>query len=59
MLSHACSEVGQGWGLGLHEAMDQIGAIIGPLIVALVLFFNGSYQTSFAIPSKFKEFWGM
>jgi len=49
MLSHACSEVGQGWGFGLHEAMDQIGAIIGPLIVALVLFLNGSYQTSFAI----------
>lgn len=49
MLSHACSEVGQGWGFGLHEAMDQIGAIIGPLIIALVLFFNGSYQTSFAL----------
>ena len=49
MLSHACSEVGQGWGFGLHEAMDQIGAIMGPLIVAFVLFFNGSYQTSFAI----------
>ncbi|MCZ3366681.1 MULTISPECIES: MFS transporter [Methanobacterium] len=48
MLSHACSEVGQGWGFGLHEAMDQIGAIIGPLIVAAVLFLNGSYQTSFA-----------
>jgi MFS family permease len=49
MLSHACSEVGQGWGFGLHEAMDQIGAIMGPLIIALVLFLNGSYQTSFAI----------
>lgn len=49
MLSHACSEVGQGWGFGLHEAMDQIGAIMGPIIVALVLFFRGSYQTSFAI----------
>ena len=49
MLSHACSEVGQGWGFGLHEAMDQIGAIMGPLIVATVLFLNGSYQTSFAI----------
>jgi MFS family permease len=49
MLSHACSEVGQGWGFGLHEAMDQIGAIMGPLIVAAVLFLNGSYQTSFAI----------
>ncbi len=49
MLSHACSEVGHGWGFGLHEAMDQIGAIMGPLIIAAVLFFNGSYQTSFAI----------
>lgn len=49
MLSHACSEVGQGWGFGLHEAMDQIGAIMGPLIVAAVLLFNGSYQNSFAI----------
>lgn len=49
MLSHASSEVGQGWGFGLHEAMDQIGAILGPLIIALVLFFKGSYQTSFAI----------
>jgi MFS family permease len=33
MLSHACSQVGQGWGFGLHEALDQIGAILGPLIV--------------------------
>ncbi|MEN6554757.1 MAG: MFS transporter [Methanobacterium sp.] len=49
MLSHACSEVGQGWGFGLHEAMYQIGAIMGPIIVSFVLFFNGSYQTSFAI----------
>ncbi len=48
MLSHACSQVGQGWGFGLHEALDQIGAILGPLIVAAVLFFHGSYQMGFA-----------
>ena len=36
MLSHATSQVGRGWGLGLHEAMDQIGAILGPLIVAII-----------------------
>ncbi len=48
MLSHACSQVGQGWGFGLHEALDQIGAILGPLIVAAVLFFHGSYQIGFA-----------
>jgi len=48
MLSHACSQVGQGWGFGLHEALDQIGAILGPLIVATVLFLYGSYQMGFA-----------
>jgi len=32
----------------LHEALDQIGAILGPLIVAAVLFFHGSYQMGFA-----------
>jgi hypothetical protein len=34
---------------GLHEAMDQIGAILGPLIVAGILYFNGGYRISFAI----------
>ena len=48
MLSHACSQVGQGRGFGLHEALDQIGAILGPLIVAVVLFSHGSYQMGFA-----------
>jgi MFS family permease len=49
MLSHATLEVGRGWGFGLHEAMDQIGAMLGPLIVAGVLYFKGTYQTSFAV----------
>jgi MFS family permease len=49
MLSHATQRIGRGWGFGLHEAMDQIGAILGPLIVATVLYFNGGYRISFAI----------
>jgi MFS family permease len=49
MLSHATSEMGRGWGFGLHEAMDQIGAMLGPLIVMGVLHFRGSYQTSFTV----------
>jgi MFS family permease len=49
MLSHATAEMGRGWGFGLHEALDQVGAMLGPLIVAAVLYFNGSYQTGFAI----------
>lgn len=48
MLSHATQQVGHGWGFGLHEAMDQIGALAGPLTVALVLFLGGNYRYAFA-----------
>ncbi len=49
MLSHATTEIGRGWGFGLHEAMDTTGAMLGPLIVAAVLYFKGTYQNGFAI----------
>jgi len=49
MLSHATSEVGRGWGFGFHEAMDQIGAVTGPLIVAAVLYYRGGYREGFAV----------
>lgn len=49
MLSHATKEIGRGWGFGLHEAMDQIGAVLGPLIVSGVLYFKGGYRASFGI----------
>ncbi len=49
MLSHATQQMGRGWGFGLHEAMDQIGAVLGPLIVAAVLYFRGTYQAGFAV----------
>lgn len=47
MLSHAASRLGHGWGFGLHEAMDQLGAIAGPLIVAAVLARAGGYRGAF------------
>jgi hypothetical protein len=38
MLSHAGKQVGgYGWVFGLHEALDQCGAMFGPLAVAAVL----------------------
>ncbi len=37
MLSQASHVVGRGWGFGLHEFMDQTGAVLGPLIVAAAL----------------------
>ena len=49
MLSHAGSQVGVGWAFGLHEALDQWGAMIGPLMVAAVLYYKGTYQESFAL----------
>jgi len=49
MLSYATKETGRGWGFGLHEAMDQIGAVVGPVIVAVVLAVRGSYPAAFAV----------
>jgi MFS family permease len=37
MLSHAAKDIGYGWAFGAHEALDQFGALFGPLLVALVL----------------------
>ncbi|HKP39314.1 MAG TPA: MFS transporter [Pyrinomonadaceae bacterium] len=37
LLSDATRVVGHGWGFGLHTAMDQMGAVLGPLLIALVV----------------------
>ncbi len=37
MLSHAAKEIGYGWAFGVHEALDQTGALLGPLAVAGIL----------------------
>jgi len=42
LLSAATRRVGTGFGFGLHEAMDQIGAVLGPLVFAAVFAFGGS-----------------
>src|ERR1700761_6259111 len=47
MMSRAGEHIGQGWAFGLQEAMDQAGAMAGPLIVALVLAHHGSYAHAF------------
>lgn len=47
MMSHAGEEIGQGWAFGLHEALDQSGALAGPLIAALVLAHHGAYRDAF------------
>jgi MFS family permease len=50
MLSHAGKRLGgYGWAFGLHEAMDQFGALFGPLAVAAVLAYRGDYHLAFAL----------
>src|SRR5436309_3838015 len=49
MLSHAGRSIGAGWVFGLNEALDQAGATIGPLLVALVLYLNDGYRTGFGV----------
>jgi MFS family permease len=49
MLACASDSIGRGWGFGLHEALDQIGAVCGPLVVAAVFYSRGTYQAGFAV----------
>jgi predicted MFS family arabinose efflux permease len=49
MLSHAGQQAGGiGWAFGLHEALDQLGAMVGPLVIAAVLALRHDYHLAFA-----------
>jgi MFS family permease len=51
ILSYAASRVGRGFGFGLHEALDQAGALIGPLLFAAVIALEGEpgYRSGFLL----------
>jgi MFS family permease len=50
MLSHAARDIGYGWAFGVHEALDQFGALFGPLLVALILTVDHhDYRAAFAV----------
>jgi len=42
LLSATTKDVGTGKAFGFHELMDQLGAVSGPLIIALILYFTGN-----------------
>ncbi len=48
MLSHAGKQIGYGWVFGVHEALDQFGALFGPLAMAAVLAWRGDFHLAFA-----------
>ena len=47
MLSYATKSTGRGWGFGLHEALDQIGATVGPLVLTVVIAQDADYRRGF------------
>ena len=49
MLSAAAKQFGLGWGFGLHEALDQLGALAGPLVLALIVLRRGGYPGAYAV----------
>lgn len=49
MLSYAGKSMGARWVFGLNEALDQTGATVGPLLMALILHLNGGFRTGFAV----------
>jgi len=49
LLSPAAKQIGTGMGFGIHEAMDQVGAVIGPLVFVAALAISGSYSTGFQL----------
>ena len=49
MLSYVGKSIGAGWVFGLNKALDQAGATIGPLLMALILYFNGGFRTGFGV----------
>jgi len=47
LLSEATEVVGHGSGFGIHAAMDQTGAVLGPLLVALSIARTGHINQAF------------
>lgn len=50
ILSEVTEGIGKGKGFGIHELLDQIGALIGPLVVAYALYLDG-YRLAFLVLS--------
>ncbi|MGQ9544073.1 MAG: MFS transporter [Candidatus Bathyarchaeia archaeon] len=47
ILAEVTEKIGRGKAFGLHETLDQAGAVLGPLIVSLSLYMTNSYTFTF------------
>jgi MFS family permease len=50
MLSYTTGKHGKGWVYAVNTAMDETGAVLGPLLIALILYLKGgeSYRIGYA-----------
>jgi hypothetical protein len=49
MLSYTTGSLGRGWVYAVNSALDETGATLGPLLIALVLFLKGNYRIGYAL----------
>lgn len=50
LLSYASTGTGRGRAFGVHQAMDQLGAVLGPLLLAAILSArSGDYRLAFGV----------
>jgi MFS family permease len=49
MLSYSTGKHGKGWVYALNSAMDETGATLGPLLMALVLYRTSDFRTAYAL----------
>ena len=49
MLAQAGSVSGRGWAFAIHEAMDQCGALVGPLFIAAMVAITGGFATGLVL----------
>ena len=49
MLSYATQKMGRGFGFGIHQLLDQVGGVLGPLVMTLILLTHHNYSLGFLI----------
>jgi hypothetical protein len=49
MLSYTTGHLGKGWVYALNTALDETGAMLGPLLIALALYVKASYQAAYGL----------
>ena len=49
MLSYSTGKHGKGWVYAVNTALDETGATIGPLLIALLLFRKATFETAYAV----------